>query len=137
MDAIHQQIASTLLFSCFLGVKANLDHFKDPIGHNFLDADPEIYLREDVAKRLPEYESAQRVQEQFYAALPPALQDRYADIAAYISHLETVGPKLAHYYGYILGNLLFSRIIPGYVADVKLTQQYRSMLSGYLGIQIR
>ena len=51
VDAIDQQIGSTLLFSCFLGIKANLDHFIDPIGRTFLDVDPEIYLRENVAKQ--------------------------------------------------------------------------------------
>ena len=42
VDAIHQQIGSTLLFSCCLGLKANLDHFIDPVSRTFLDVDPEI-----------------------------------------------------------------------------------------------
>lgn len=131
--AIEQQIGSMLLFSCFLGLKANLDHFMDPITRTFMDVDAETYLQEDVAKWLPDYQNAQRVQKQFFASLSPAQQDKYEDITTYISHLETVGPKLAHYYGYMLGNQLFPRIIPGYSADTQLTLRYLHMLENYFG----
>lgn len=137
IDAIDQQIGSSLLFSCFLGLKANLDHFVDPIGRTFLDVDPETYLREDLAKHFPDYQNALRVQEQFCAALSPEQKDKYEDITTYISHLETVGPKLAHYYGYVLGNQLFPHVIPGYVADSQLTSQYRCILENYLEIRFQ
>ena len=137
VNAIDQQIGSTILFSYFLGLKANWDHFIDPIGRTFLDVDTEVYLREDMAKRLPDYQNAQRTQEQFYASLTPVQQERYEDIASYICHLETVGPKLAHYYGYLLGNQLFPHIIPGYGADTQLTLHYRHMLGNYIGCSIK
>lgn len=137
VDAIDRQIGSSLLLSFFLGLKANLDHFIDPVGRTFLDVDSETYLREDLATQLPDYQNAQLVQEQFYVALSPAQQDQYGDIIAYISHLETVGPKLAHYYGYMFGNQLFPRIIPGYSEDLHLTFQYQHMLETYLGISIK
>ena len=136
VDSIHQQIGSCLLFSCFLGLKANLDHFVDPIGRTFLDVDPETYLREDVAKQFPDYQRAEHVQEEFYAVLSPEQKDKYEDISTYISHLETVGPKLAHYYGYVLGNQLFPHVIPGYVADMQLALQYRYRLEKYMTISI-
>ena len=136
IDAISQQIGSSLLFSCFLGLKANLDHFVDPICRTFLDVDSDIYLREDVAGQLPDYQNALRMQEKFYAVLSPAQKDKYVNIIAYITHLETVGPKLAHYYGYVLGNQLFPHMIPGYVVDYQLTLQYRRMLEEYLGTRI-
>ena len=134
VDAIDQQIGSTVVFSYFLGLKANWDHFVDPIARTFLDVDAELYLREDIAKRLPDYQNAQAVQERFYATLTPTQQERYEDVSAYICHLETVGPKLAHYYGYLLGNQLFSHIVPGYGADAQLTLQYQYILETYLGI---
>lgn len=137
VDAIHQQIGSTLLFSCCLGLKANLDHFIDPVSRTFLDVDPEVYLRENIARQLPDYQLAQRVQEQFYATLSSKQKDKYEEgITTYVCHLETVGSKLAHYYGYILGNLLFPHVIPGYVTDAQLTLQYRYMLGTYYGINI-
>lgn len=135
VDAIYQQIGSSLLFSCFLGVKANLDHFIDPVSRTFLDVDPEIYLRENVARQLPHYQNAIHVQEQFYATLSSTQKDKYDEgITIYICHLETVGPKLAHYYGYVLANQLFPRLIPGYVTDSQLTLCYCHMLEKYNGI---
>lgn len=136
IDAIYQQIGTCLLFSCYLGLKANLDHFIDPVCRTFLDVDPDIYLREDVVQQLPDYQNALRVQEQFYAGRSSAQKDKYENIIAYISHLETVGPKLAHYYGYVLGNQFFPHVIPGYISDAQLTLQYRSMLEEYFGIRI-
>lgn len=137
VEAIDRQIGSSLLFSFFLGFKANLDHFNDPIGRTFLDVDSETYLRESVAKRLPDFQNAQLVLEGFYASLSPAQQVLYEDVITYISHLETVGPKLAHYYGYMLGNQLYPRIIPGYSEDLHLTSQYQLMLENYLGVSIK
>lgn len=137
VDAIHQQIGSSLLFSCCLGLKANIAHFIDPLNRTFLDVDSEVYLRENIARQLPDYLQAQHVQEQFYRTLSPKQKEKYDDgITTYICHLETVGPKLAHYYGYLLGNQLFHRIIPGYISDTQLLIQYRYMLEVYCGLNI-
>lgn len=137
VDSVEQQIGSTLLFSCCLGVKANLDHFIDPISRTFLDVDPEVYLRENIARQLPDYLRAQHVQEQFYKVLSPNQREKYDEgITTYICHLETVGPKFAHYYGFFLGNQLFPHVVPGYVSDTQLLIQYRYMLETYLGINI-
>lgn len=137
VDAIYQQIGSTLLFSCCLGLKDNLAHFIDPVSRTFLDVDPEMYLRENIARQLPDHLQAQHVQEQFYRKLSPKQKEKYDDgITTYICHLETVGPKLAHYYGYLLGNQLFPHVITGYVSDTQLLIQYRYMLETYLGINI-
>ena len=59
-DAIERQLASDLLLSGFLGLKANLNNFIDPIARNFLDVDFDVYLREETAHRLPEYERAEK-----------------------------------------------------------------------------
>lgn len=134
LNAINQQIGACLAFSCFLGLKANWDHYIDPVGRTFIDVDPEIYLRENVVRQLPDYQNAQRVQKQFHCSLSPEQQELYENISAYISHLETVGPKLAHYYGYVLGNQLLPHVMPGFVADSQLTLQYRCILENYLGV---
>lgn len=131
--AIEQQCASDLLFSGVLGLKANLDHFIDPVARNFLDVDDRVYLREETAHRLPVYERAQKERERFYSLLTPAQKEMYEDVITYATHLETVGPKLAHYYGYLLGNVLLPRLTPGYHSDMVLTIQYNAMLAAYLG----
>ena len=133
INAIEQQCASDLLFSGFLGLKANLDNFQNPVARNFLDVDFEVYLREEVAHRLPEYEQAQKKREQFYSQLTSAQREIYEDVSTYTSHLETVGPKLAHYFGYLLGNELLPRIIPGYYVDSVLTIKYNAILEKYMG----
>lgn len=133
MDAIERQSASDLLFSGLLGLKANLDNFIDPVARNFLEVDSEVYLREETAHRLPEYERAQEVRNRFYALLSPSQRKIYEDVIPYTSHLETAGPKLAHYYGYILGNILLPRVVPGYHSDPVLTMQYTEMLEKHFG----
>lgn len=136
MKAIRQQTVSNLLFSGFLGIKANLDNFINPIARNFMDVDPETYLREDIAQRLPDYEQASRVLTQFRDLLSFDQQAMYEDITSYSSILETVVPKLAHYCGYLLGNELLPRVILGYLPDMALTAQYRMMMRDYFGRQI-
>lgn len=133
-EAIHRQIGCRVVFSCWLGFKASLDHFTDPVSRSFLEVDPEVFLQENTASQLPDFQSGQLVQRRFYAALTPAQQELYRDVIAYICHLETVGPKLAHYCGYLLGNRFFSRVVPGFCEDLRLTRQYRQMLEDYLGV---
>ena len=135
MDAIEKQFSSNLLFSAYLGIKANLDNFKDPVARNFLDVDYDVYLREKAARRLPEYESAKIMRDRFYAQLSPAQRKKYEAVIVYTSHLETAGPKLAHYYGYLLGNELLPRVIPGYYPDSIQTARYTTMIKSYLGLR--
>lgn len=133
VDAIERQTASNLFFSGVLGVKANLDHFIDPVARTVLDVDFDAFLRENTARRLPEYKKAQAVMDCFFATLSPAQKEVFGDIIEYISYLETIGPKLAHFYGYILGNEILYRVVPGYHPDSVLTIQYKSMLERYFG----
>lgn len=133
MDAIRQQTVSNLLFSGFLGLKANLDNFINPLARNFLGADFETYLREETAHRLPKYAQAQSVLDQFYTSLSADQKVLYGDVIAYICYLDTIAPKLAHYCGYLLGNELLPRIIPGYHTDAALTSRYHIMMGDYLG----
>ena len=133
INAIERQCASDLLFSGLLGLKANLDNFVDPVARNFLDVDFEVYLREETAHRLPDYEQAQNVRNRFYSQLTPEQKEIYEDVITYTCHLETVGPKLAHYFGYILGNALLPRVVPGYHSDMVLTIRYNAMLGDYFG----
>ena len=133
VDAIEGQTASNLFFSGFLGLKANWDHFVDPIARTVLDVDFDVFLREDTARQLPKYIRAQIVIDSFYAQLTTEQKELFEDVVEYISYLETTGPKLAHYYGYILGNDILYNLVPGYYPDNVLTSRYESMLACYLG----
>ena len=121
---------------CFfgvLGIKANLAHFIDPMSRNFLDVSFETHLREITAHRLPEYVQAQNERNRFYALLSPDQCTVYEDVMSYVAYLETIGLKLAYYYGYLFGNKLLYRIIPGYHADMALTMNYCMVLEDYSG----
>ena len=135
-EAICQQITSTILFSGVLGLQANYHYFSDPVGGNFLNADPEVYLRENIAKHLPEYAAAQQSRSEFFSQLDAAQKELYQPVTEYTSYLETVGPKLAHYFGYLWGNELLQRVVPGYQPDLAFTLQYCIKLEGYFGRQI-
>lgn len=132
-EAIRQGIASTLFFSGWLGVKANLDYYLDPVAGDFLNTEPEIYLREKTARKLPEYETAQEIRKHFHAGLNDTQRRIYEDVTEYICYLETVGPKLAHYYGHLLGNAMLHRVVPGYQPDMALTLRYAMMLENHFG----
>ena len=133
VNAIRQQVASDLLFSGLLGIKANLDNFINPISRNFLDVDSEVYLREEIAHSLPAYNSAQNTRNQFFASLTAKQRQTYNAITEYFCYLETAGPKLAHYYGYLIGNELLPRVVPGYHNDSVLTARYKRMLADCFG----
>ena len=132
-DAICQQISSVVLFSGVLGIQANYQYFSNPVSGNFLGVDPEAYLQENVAHNLPEYTAAQQARSRFYDSLTPAQKELYQPIIAYTSYLETVGPKLAHYYGFLLGNEFLPQVVPGYHPNMAITLQYCIKLESYFG----
>lgn len=134
LESIDKQIASNLLFSGALGMKSNFDHFMDPMAKTVLDVDFPVFLREETAIRLPEYAKAQNTTDAFFALLTAVQKELFEDVMEYISYMETTGPKLAHYYGYILGNDILHNLVPGYHSDKVLTMHYSSMLKQYFGI---
>ena len=136
LNAIDKQTVSNLLFSGMLGFKSNLDHFIDPMARTVLEVDYPVFLREDTAMRLPEYVKAQTTIDAFFALLSQQHDELLEALIGYISYLETTGPKLAHYFGYILANDFLPNIVPGYHTDKVLTMQYGSMLADYLGIKV-
>lgn len=134
--ALHDAICSDLVYSAYLGFKANLDYFENPLANNFLNIDPEIYLREGTAHRLPAYERAYAKMEVFYAQLSPELKEATDAVTDYESHLETTGPKLAHFWAFKKANSFFPSVIPGYCAPMPFTYAYEHTLAKYMGITI-
>ena len=131
-DAVRRQTASNLLFAGALGLKSNWEHFHDPLAPTVLDLDFDVFLREQDAIMLPEYQHAQEVLSRFCGLLSPVQQELYDPVIEYISYLETVGPKLAHLYGHLLGDVILGRFVPGYEPDTVLSDRYRKMVAGYL-----
>ena len=50
--------------------------------------------------------------------------------------MECAGNKLAHYYGYLMGNELLANCIPGYHPDMVLDIKYTHMIEDYFGKRI-
>lgn len=136
VNAINRQAVSNWLFSGWLGFKANMDHFMDPIARTFLDVDNETYLRERIGKTLPDYVLAQAIIDDFCRQLNPEQKHVFEDMICYISHLETIVPKIAHYHGYLLGNELHRYMIPGYQPDARMTIQYSMALERVLNFEL-
>lgn len=136
IDAIDEQITLLLLFSGYLGFQANVDHFINPVARTFIEADPEVYLRERVAKAMPMYADAQAVIDQFYAQLLPEQKEQHECVRAYVAHLDAIVLKIAHYEGFLLGNELLRYVMPGYQPDAQLTGLYRLMLKECLQCQL-
>lgn len=134
-NAIGQQMASVLLFCGMLGLNANLDNYIDPVGRCFLDKDPEVYLRKNTASTLPQFRQAKAVREEFYNTLSQEQRKTYDAVTTYVCHLETAGPLLAHYYGYLLGNTLLPCVVPGYHPDTAITMRYHMLLADYFGLR--
>jgi len=135
--ALHDAICSDLVYSAYLGFKANLDYYENPLANNFLEVDPEIYLREGTAHRLPAYDKAYAKVNAFYEQLSPELKEATDAVIDYESHLETVGPKLAHYWAFKKANSFFPKVVPGYCASIPFTYAYEHMLAKYMGISLQ
>ena len=134
--AIHAQMAYTLQFSEALGFQANWDHFMHPNEPTFLEEDFEDFLQESTLRTQRQYAKAQGVLSRFYRQLSSEQQEVYETILEYISYLETVCPKLAHFRGYLQGDALLKQMLPSYQPDTELVAQYRAMLEDYLEIKL-
>lgn len=130
VTAIEQQCASNIFFVGVQGMKMNLEHFRNPMTPNctWPQVDYDDYLRVDLAHTMPLYQTAQKYIDEFEYALPAELYETCVAITCYRTALEVSGMKLAHYYGYLLGNDLLKCCVPGYQPDHVLDFRYRHML---------
>lgn len=135
VTAIEQMAASNLYFAGMQGLKMNYDHFVNPMAPNctWPQVDYDDYLRPHMADQLPLYETAYRFKEKFEKQLPEELKEAEEAVCSYETALECSGMKLAHYYGYLMGNELLYNSVPGYHPDMVLDIKYTHMLEKYFG----
>ena len=72
----------------------------------------------------------------FCSQLSPGQKEVYETVIEYISYLETVCPKLAHFRGYLQGDALMKQTVPSYQPDAALMEQYRKLLEDYLDVDL-
>lgn len=133
---IDTQIQSELVYAFYLGMTANIEHFRNPKENNFLNKDFDDILKEGSLYLLPDYMAAQEKLGEFYRSIPSEYRRLKDEIIEYSCYLETYGPKIAHYCGYIFGNRFFLCTEPGYVPDMAYTYQYHGMVEEYLNIRL-
>ena len=89
-----------------------------------------------MAESLPLYEAAYRFKVQFEKRLPEELKDAEEAVGSYVAEMECAGNKLAHFFGYLMGNEMFAHCIPGYHPDMMLDIKYTHMIEDYFGKRI-
>lgn len=118
-----------LLFLFFKGIQMNAACFNNPVNAKILEMDFEVIHHEYQMNALPGIAQARTLAMAAAHQLP---EEMLLPVLDYFAYRETVGWKLAHFFGYLLGNRLLYRLIPGYTQDEATTLYYKRMLSDYL-----
>ena len=131
---ISKQAGIVFFFSAVQGLRMNWEHFYHPMRPTCVwkEVDSHDYLRLEFVLRLPVYMSVEQTVDKLLGEIPrdSALLDAITD---YRTAIETAGSKLAHYYGYQLGNEILPYCLPGYYEDFLLSEAYKKMLESYFG----
>ena len=138
ITAVEQMCASNIYYAGTQGLKMNQDHFMNPMTPNctWPQVDYDDYLRPHIADSLPLYESAYRFKQKFEDQLPEELDEAVEAISSFETAMECSGMKLAHYYGYLMGNELLYHCVPGYYPDTILNIKYTRMIEQYFGKRV-
>ena len=137
LSAQDQQIISDLRYSAYLGFQTNLVNFRCPGGNHFVAEGSDHFLREHIMYSLPGRVSYDTIITAFQARHGQFAESQLDAIQNYYIYLETVGPKLAHYWGYVFANHFLSLVEPGYVCDGAQTSIYTIELSRELGFPVK
>ena len=138
--AVEAEICAELVYVAWLGFQQNIDCFNNPVNTMFLKLDFEDFHRERRMGTLPQVQHAGKTINAFHNVLRSLPEDKLnltEGITSYISYLETVGYKLAHYFGFIFADKFLRHVIPGYCSDMATTIQYERELEEYLDVDLR
>lgn len=133
--AKENAFCSEMIYIAWLGFQQNIACFRNPINTEFLKLDYETIHRENSFQFLPKIHRALSEINDFDCALrslPEDIQNTAMEITDFFSYLETVGFKLAHYFGFAFADRFLGHVIPGYTPDTATTMQYAMMLQEYL-----
>ena len=134
LAACESDVISGVAYVGYLGFRVNLENFHHPIGIDFVRLDTIDYLKDHLFGHFPvNYRNAQ-VREAFSKSLPVAFKQLHDYIQDYFTHMECAGPKLAHYAGYIIGNLILPWVEPGYREDACQTMAFAAETKKFMGI---
>ena len=137
--AKEKAFCSEMIYIAWLGFQQNIACFRNPINTEFLKLDYETIHRENSFQSLPNILSALSAINDFdcsLRSLPDDIQNIAMGITDFFSYLETVGYKLAHYFGFVFADRFLGYVIPGYTPDSATTTQYAMMLQEYLDFNL-
>ena len=137
--AKEKAFCSEMIYIAWLGFQQNIACFRNPINTEFLKLDYETIHRENSFQSLPNVHSALSAINDFDCALrslPDDIQNIAMGITDFFSYLETVGFKLAHYFGFAFADRFLGHVVPGYAPDSATTTQYAMMLQEYLDFNL-
>lgn len=137
LSAQDQQIISDLRYCAYLGFQANLANFRCSGGNHFVAQGSGHFLREHIMYSLPGRVSYDTIITAFQTRHGRSAGPQLDAIQNYYIYLETVGPKLAHYWGYVFANHVLPLVEPGYVCDGAQTSIYTMELSRELGFPVK
>lgn len=137
LSAQDQQIISDLRYCAYLGFQANLANFRCPGGNHFVAQGSDHFLREHIMYSLPDRVSHDIIITTFQTKHGQSAEPQLDAIQNYYIYLETIGPKLAHYWGYVFANHFLPLVEPGYVCDGAQTSIYTMELSRELGFPVK
>lgn len=125
-----------LLSLCWSGFLLNYLCFANPANALILNEDFDFLLQEHRLNALPSSKKAAQFEEKLLPLIPRDQWDILEPVTEYFSYLQTVGYKLAHYYGYHLADHLLQYFLPGYVADTAVSIKYQRKIKDYLAIKV-
>lgn len=139
LAAREQKICAELVYITWLGFHQNLECFQNPVNNRFLELDYEDIHREHRLHTLPEVRKALKTIDAFHKVmftLPETKHDLTNGVTGYFCYLETVGYKIAHYFGFVLADAFLVHVIPGYVSDPCTTIRYTMVLENYMQLDL-
>lgn len=139
LAARENALAMEFIYIGWQGFQLNLDIFKDPVNALRLKGDYEDLHCEQQLGTLPATKKAWAVQVAFHAAvkdMPEKTKAQAEDVDEFYSYLETVGYKVAHYFGFRLADRFLSCVEPGYTGDHINALRYSGDLKEYLQIDL-
>lgn len=139
LAAREQEFAMELIYIGWQGFQLNLDIFLNPVNALLLTGDFEDLHRECRLGTIPTAGKAREVQTAFHSALkglPEETENLIDGVTDFYSYLQTVGYKIAHYFGFRLADLFLPYVIPGYSSSRVKTLQYAEELERFLQIRL-
>ncbi len=133
----EQALASDLLFLVWNGLHLNLDCFYHPASRSFLLLDPASIHQEETMQTMPAVRRYRNRVDAFCRSLTGQEYRLFTPFTAYYAYLQTAAYKLAHYFGFLLGDALLPAVVPGYVPDHAATEAYTLLLHSTQNWDIR